>query len=419
MILFSQQVDEQKEYRMNIIQLKRQLKKRKENKHYEIKPIGSAIRIKRKELKMTLEEGAEGICSVSYLSKLETNQIDPNIDFVERLVERFDLKEKIAYNQEQYEKDLITLTDWMIHLTQPDMSILEHYEDRKDHQAYLIYLVIYALLKQKDEMHDFIRSMHAFIPHLRQEELTLFLLCVSQWLLQNDRYLDAYHVVLEIPHQHESFYDHYLLTLRMRLMIAFEMHHDVDLHQFYHHYIQEVNHQGYYHLAKEMRQKQLIYLAHTLSPDEIKHLQQTSDRYLELGERPLALSYFMHQKNEDVIHLAHKQTHYQGWIFIYLVSLYRLGHTDEINAFLEKQTLSHYSPSEQMLMKWMHARLHHDPQHLLHMIRNHFTPDHLVIDHPTIIPYIMMDAAKTLAQSQFYKEAYHLLMHHHYRAQGI
>jgi transcriptional regulator with XRE-family HTH domain len=91
---------------MNLNYVYRQLRKRAELKHFEIKPIGSAIRLKRKELGMTLEEGAEGICSISYLSKLENNQIDPNLDFVDQLVDRFGLKDQIAFDIESYESDL-------------------------------------------------------------------------------------------------------------------------------------------------------------------------------------------------------------------------------------------------------------------------------------------------------------------------
>lgn len=368
---------------------------------------------------MTLEEGADGICSVSYLSKLETNQIDPNQDFVERLVERFDLKEKIAFNQEQYEKDLMTLTHHMIHLEKPDMTMLNHYDERKDHQAYLVSLIIHHLNHQQEDIQHVISAMFPFIPHLKQEELVLFLLCVCQWLCDEDRYRDAYHIILEVPNQHESYYDHYLLTLRMRLFIAFQMHHEVDLHLWYHHYIQEVNHQGYYHLIKEMRQQQLIYLAHALSPEAIKEIQQTSDRYLELGDKPLAISYFKHQRYDEVIHLAQKQTDVQGWVFIYLISLYRQGYYDQIHAFFNQHTSTIFSPSEELIIRWIRVKMQEDTDSLLHMIRHHFMPNHLTIDHPTIFEYITMDIAKTLAEHQFYKESYQILKQYLRRAQSI
>ena len=60
---------------MNIIVFRRLVRSRKECKLYETKPIGSAIKFKRKAMNMTLEEGSEGICSVSYLSKIENEAI--------------------------------------------------------------------------------------------------------------------------------------------------------------------------------------------------------------------------------------------------------------------------------------------------------------------------------------------------------
>lgn len=404
---------------MNILQLKRQLKKRKENKHYEIKPIGSAIRIKRKEMNMTLEEGADGICSVSYLSKLETNQIDPNMDFVERLVERFDLKEKIAYNQEQYEKDLMTITDWLIHLKEPIVDQLGSYEERKDHQAYLIGLLIHTMRKQKDEMRQGIRLMHPFIPHLKQEELVLLLMCMCELLLIEEHLMDAYQVVCEIPDQHETSYDHYILALRLRLIIAFRMHHDVEIHLHYHHYLQEVNHQGYYHLAKEIRQYELIYLAHSLSPEAIKRIQQTSDRYFELGNLPRAISSFIHQHYDDVIKLAKQQTDYQGWIFIYLASLFHQNEIDEIKTFIEHHKDHTYNPSEHLFMKWMYLKINHPSQALPPLIKQNLHIENISIDHPLIIEYMMKDMAFELSHAQYYKDAYHILSYHFRKSKSL
>ena len=71
---------------MNIIVFRRLVRSRKECKLYETKPIGSAIKFKRKAMNMTLEEGSEGICSVSYLSKIENNFGLPPISEFEKLI---------------------------------------------------------------------------------------------------------------------------------------------------------------------------------------------------------------------------------------------------------------------------------------------------------------------------------------------
>jgi len=153
---------------MNLNYLDRQLRKRKDLKHFEIKPIGSAIRLKRKELKMTLEEGAEGICSISYLSKLENNQIDPNLDFVDQLIERFGIREQIHYDEQRYQNDLKELTEKMVMQEELTRSYIEGYQDREDHQARVIHLIESALRKEYAVVLEHFKVVTQFIPHLKQ-----------------------------------------------------------------------------------------------------------------------------------------------------------------------------------------------------------------------------------------------------------
>ena len=78
---------------INMIELMHLIKKRQVDKPYMIQPFGSAIKYKRKELGLTLEEASEDICSISYLSKVENNRDDDAMtqvdmpSLVENLVE--------------------------------------------------------------------------------------------------------------------------------------------------------------------------------------------------------------------------------------------------------------------------------------------------------------------------------------------
>ena len=53
--------------------------------------VGSEIRARRIRLNLTLEALADGICSLSYLCKIETSKIEPNIAFLRELCERLEL----------------------------------------------------------------------------------------------------------------------------------------------------------------------------------------------------------------------------------------------------------------------------------------------------------------------------------------
>jgi HTH-type transcriptional regulator, quorum sensing regulator NprR len=152
------------------------IKKRKEQKLYEMKPIGSAIRLKRKSMNMTLEEGAEGICSISYLSKIENNMIELSDQFMDQLMERFQMKPQPETNDELYQNHLRLLIKSMIHGEIPNLEILSKYQHREDHQSYLIGFVIYHLTNKTELRNRCFDQLKIFIPNMSHHELALTLI---------------------------------------------------------------------------------------------------------------------------------------------------------------------------------------------------------------------------------------------------
>ncbi len=80
---------------MNTKSIKNKIRKRNQyqNQQYEYQDVGSLIKEKRKELKLTQETISNGICSISYLSKIENNQIMPNEYFVREIMTKLDVEE--------------------------------------------------------------------------------------------------------------------------------------------------------------------------------------------------------------------------------------------------------------------------------------------------------------------------------------
>lgn len=390
---------------MNLTYLHRQLKKRKEYKHYEIKPIGSAIRLRRKELKMTLEEGAEGICSISYLSKLENNQIDPNLDFVDQLVDRFDLKEQIKFDIERYEQDLIELTDLMLNLEKPKRCYIEAYRDREDHQARMIQLIESTLNEEYTSTREHFKVVQQFIPNLRQSELTMILLCMAEALLHQEHYQDAYRLICEIPLAHKEIYVHYILALRIRLRLSFLMHKTADIGLYYHHYLNVVDTEGYDHLSKEMKLQYLLHLAHYHLPKEIKRMESTIDRFNQLEHLPYAISCFVHMRYDDVIHMTRIRKSLSGWLIIYLLSLEQKEQYDELIHVINNRLPEQLTSAEETIVNHMRAKYIRSHKDLLHHLRRDIMINKVSSDHPMMLEYIMMDSSRLFAKSQFYKEA--------------
>ena len=80
---------------MSIQSLKHRIHKRVNMRRFkqDYSDIGSLIKRKRKELNVTQDEISKGICSISYLSKIENNQIVPSDFYVREIMDKLDIDE--------------------------------------------------------------------------------------------------------------------------------------------------------------------------------------------------------------------------------------------------------------------------------------------------------------------------------------
>lgn len=62
--------------------------------------VGNLVKKKRKELKMTQQELAEGICTQALISKLERNELNPSAEIINKISKRLNVPLFIFYNEE-------------------------------------------------------------------------------------------------------------------------------------------------------------------------------------------------------------------------------------------------------------------------------------------------------------------------------
>lgn len=194
---------------VNVHKLSNVLKKRRGyiNQHYQ--PFGSALKQKRKQSKMTLIDACKNICSISYFSKVENNQIIPSISKKMLLQERFEIPDQflnesmfkqevdlwidyLLYSDEQVKLQLkaISFEDnhygWMhrflcdIHFEkkEPALSILFDYFDRYSDEAIFVLLYSYANLSYGktfyQQAHDIIETLDIETYHNEKIRLLYF-----------------------------------------------------------------------------------------------------------------------------------------------------------------------------------------------------------------------------------------------------
>lgn len=90
---------------------------------------GTMIKQQRKLNNMTLEELADGICSVSYLSKIEHNSINASEEIYRLLEERLDIK-LVDINEEFDENIFNDLINWYDAIQHSDLELIHEFDTK-------------------------------------------------------------------------------------------------------------------------------------------------------------------------------------------------------------------------------------------------------------------------------------------------
>ncbi len=393
---------------VNRIYLKKQLTKRKEQKLYEIKPIGSAIRFRRKEMNLTLEEACEGICSVSYMSKLENNLIEPGEQFMDALLERFSLHESIDADLEQYEKDKIEMTHHFLFDKYLSEDIIFSYQKRDDHQALLILMGFYTLSKNDSAAYHCYNHLRQYMANMKDDELNIFFMFLSELLYRNHRFSEAFDVLTLTPHLDTESVELNLIKVKLKLKNAFKMHKVSEITNHYTSYLTQLVDLEHYQLLKKIRGQHVQYEAYYQSPDQIKKIVDKM-HMLTQEEKDFAYAKALFFQQEYELFISYAKNYYKlhsHWLLLYLISLDYLKEKDEIISVISQTNdLSDICMGSRVILNHLSYKYIADRESLLMYLRRdilgfkHITDDYHVLD------YIMVDSQNLFSKFQFYKEA--------------
>ena len=155
--------------------------------------IGEIIKKKREEMSLTQESFSTGICSISYLSKVENNRMSPNKYFVEEMSKKCGINLELCSNEFEdsrvlkrafkafYQNDLIIL----------ESLINEAHELELTRTCFLCSLCYNVSLKNHKESRDIIRELEQKLSTFDQDMLEVFsTLCVIH-AFQTSAYVEA------------------------------------------------------------------------------------------------------------------------------------------------------------------------------------------------------------------------------------
>lgn len=184
---------------LSITSLKNRINKRVELEKYksDFSDIGSFIKRKRKELNVTQDEISNGICSISYLSKIENNQIVPNDFYVKEIMSKLDIEDDVyvkSIKDKEYVEETIGAFFYL-----DDEKIISLYDEIKNVKHNIIINLCklgYIVYFNQDDEDQYVMMLEHLVNNMTNLELKLYLYFSSLYFIQHQRYKVALELIL-------------------------------------------------------------------------------------------------------------------------------------------------------------------------------------------------------------------------------
>jgi hypothetical protein len=184
------------------------LKKRKKEHKWD-KNIGSYLKRRRLDLKRKQDWVAKGICSVSYLSKIENNKAEENPTIVREIMEKLEVEPKnieLNIGNKQYLDQAITAFYF-----RDSTELRRIYNKVKDGGQNLtidLIRLMYFIANHDERANPLILALEQVIPSMDDLNLQVFLVLAGFFYGGKEQYFYAYewfHASLEVEQKSECF----------------------------------------------------------------------------------------------------------------------------------------------------------------------------------------------------------------------
>lgn len=183
---------------MSVSSLKNKINKRVRNSSKnDFQDIGGYIKKKRKELNVTQDIVSNGICSVSYLSKIENNQIIPKEFYVREIMDKLDV------DKEYYEKDIndsLYLNRMLLGMFYLDDELIENtFEEIKEIEHNLtinICKLSYYVYFSKNDDNQYVMMLENLVNNMNDFELKIYLIVASLYYISLEKFKTSLEILM-------------------------------------------------------------------------------------------------------------------------------------------------------------------------------------------------------------------------------
>lgn len=397
---------------INMIELKHLVQKRQSEKKYIGLPFGSAIRFKRKELNLTLEEACEGICSLSYLSKVENNAISVSEEFEEKFKKKFNMKDVYDYDYEQFQIHLDAIINACLHDQQIDQKIVEYYIDRADYQSTIVDLADLVLKKEFDNAEKPYRSVTQLLISMPQEAYMVTMILINHVLYYEMRYSEGLEILNMMERQKPYTNQIRLLINKWKLKHGYKINRVLLVNEMHESYKKELIDMHMFDQVKLIDIDKLMYetmyrtgkgMEKELKPmKSIKHIDKS---YL------LAKCFYHRNDYRKALEISNKYyLESEQWLALHLLILDQLREVEQLFDVL-KHTANQTHPLCKLLAKHLTIKYTGKQEDIIHYIKKEVLVNNLATEDVDILVYLMKDCERLLTKFQYYKDAVYVYRH--------
>lgn len=390
---------------MDFIVIKRNLSEYRSIIHKKDKSIGSIIKHHRRERDFTLEETVYGICSVSYLCKVENNQLIPSQKILDKLLERLQINEEAF----EYNKKSDWLNDIVNNKNVPN-TLYEEVKNKNDYKSKLIKYAYIVLNEQKiEKSYDLYIDLTDYFAYFSEQEMIfyLYLLIISYY--KKERFSDVINIYKEI----EMFSEHEEIILLSKIILLkslYKIDRKIDIKIVYEELLYDLLKLNRFDEIKEIRNYELAYLAKELETDDLKNKLHVLKNIDNINLDYIWFCHYYYKKTdfENALIYIEKIARVNEYYFImYLIVLDKLKRKTEIIKLIKNQKIIFTKVSNELICEYLVAK--YVSNEVLDFVNNHVLYATFMIENAGIINYLYAESYRYLKDNHLYKATVKIL----------
>lgn len=361
--------------------------------------IGSILKDKRKKMNLTLEEGAEGICSVSYLSKVENNLIVPSDLYLNLFQKKYHLNDEdfININFDAIYDDII---ESFIHNKKISYSFNPDNSDYKTKLCNYIYFINLNKFEDANRYFDFINP---YLKNFTNKEILLYTLATSKLLKSKGFYKDAFDIL--------SFFNEPTSDEKLELLIKVEMIILANLisnHPFIMINLEKTINLlisfSYYHLVEIVKYNYFNYLLQFINEEDFnKRINNLNFLTLDQKNMLSARFYYLNTNYHKALSFLNEINQKNEYYMLKILILNKLNQLDL--SFIESLENKNMTKFEKQIVNYLKIKVENKTEEMLDYIReeilkyNEFPSDY------DELHFWYEEGVYQLRKNNFYKEA--------------